>query len=60
MKFRLREKFTSEIFYRQKYPDLRYYGGSGIQSRLSQHDIQYVWISAMIQLLFYADSIKDG
>ena len=24
MKFRLREKFTSEIFYRRKYPDLRY------------------------------------
>ena len=23
-KIRLREKFTSEIFYRQKYPDLRY------------------------------------
>ena len=22
MKFRLREKFTSEIFYRQKYPNL--------------------------------------
>ena len=24
MKFRLREKFTSEIFYLRKYPDLRY------------------------------------
>ena len=23
-KFRLREKITSEIFYRRKYPDLRY------------------------------------
>ena len=23
MKFRLREKFTSEIFHRRKYPDLR-------------------------------------
>ena len=31
MKFRLREKFTSEIFFRQKYPDLRYtfvFGGT--------------------------------
>ena len=25
MKFRLREKFTSKIFCRRKYPDLRYY-----------------------------------
>ena len=24
MKFRLCEKFTSEIFYQRKYPDLRY------------------------------------